>query len=28
VAGLLARYRPRIELHALIAPHLAAAARG
>ncbi len=28
VAGLLARYRPRIQLHALIARHLAAAARG
>jgi ubiquinone biosynthesis protein len=25
IAGLLARYRPRIQLHALIAPHLAAA---
>ena len=28
VAGLLARYRPRIQLHALIARHLAAAAQG
>ncbi|HEU4733158.1 MAG TPA: AarF/UbiB family protein, partial [Kofleriaceae bacterium] len=27
VAGLLATYKPRLELHALIAPHLAAAAR-
>jgi ubiquinone biosynthesis protein len=28
VAGLLARYRPALQLHALIAPHLAAASRG